>query len=41
MWEQTRVGRDGHAVTLLWIERPDDDEAESDELEELGLPEFR
>lgn len=41
LWEQTRVGRDGHAVTLLWAERPDDDEAETDEIEELGIPRFR
>ena len=41
LWEQTRVGRDGHAVTLLWAERLDDDEAETDEFDELGMPRFR
>ncbi|NNE87210.1 MAG: ImmA/IrrE family metallo-endopeptidase [Silicimonas sp.] len=41
LWEQTRVGYDGHAVTLLWAERPESDGAENDEFEELGMPRFR
>lgn len=41
LWEQTRVGYDGHAVTLLWAEKPDGDDAENDEFEELEMPRFR
>lgn len=38
--EQTRVGRDGHAVTLLWADQPDDDEDDSG-IPELTMPKFR
>ena len=41
IYEQTRVGRDGHAVTLLWADLPDDDDADEDGPKELGMPGFR
>ncbi len=41
LWEQTRVGYDGYAVTLLWAEKPESDGAENDEFKELGRPRFR
>ncbi len=40
LFEQTRLGKSGHAVTLLWAELPDDDD-EDDLLPELGAPRFR
>ncbi|WP_347310761.1 ImmA/IrrE family metallo-endopeptidase [Defluviimonas sp. SAOS-178_SWC] len=40
IYEQTRVGRDGHAVTLLWADLPDDDDADEGGPAELGMPEF-
>jgi hypothetical protein len=41
--EQTRLGRDGYAVTLLWAEQtePEDDEEDDGGLEELDMPRFR
>jgi len=39
LFEQTRVGQDGHAVTLLWATLPDTDDQE--ELKELSSPRFR
>lgn len=41
IWEQTRVGKNGHAVTLLWADLPDEDEDDDRGLPELGLPGFR
>lgn len=38
-FEQTRLTRDGHAVTLLWADLPDEDE--DDGPPELGMPRFR
>jgi Zn-dependent peptidase ImmA (M78 family) len=40
IFEQTRVGRDGHAVTLLWADLPDDDEDDGG-IPELTTPRFR
>lgn len=40
IYEQTRVGNNGHAVTLLWAEIPDKD-TDDDGLQELGMPQFR
>ena len=40
LFEQTRVANNGHAVTLLWAELPDDDE-DNGGLNELGIPGFR
>jgi hypothetical protein len=39
--EQTRLGRDGYAVTLLWAEQtePEDDEDDGG-FEELDMPRF-
>lgn len=41
--EQTRLGRDGFAITLLWASRgvPDEDDADDSGLEELDMPQFR
>jgi len=39
--EQTRMGADGHAVTLLWATMPDPDDEEGGGLAELGMPGFR
>ncbi|GHF60601.1 ImmA/IrrE family metallo-endopeptidase [Seohaeicola zhoushanensis] len=39
--EQTRVGKDGHAITLLWADLPDEDDDYDGELPELGTPGFR
>ncbi|MGR3743028.1 MAG: ImmA/IrrE family metallo-endopeptidase [Pseudooceanicola nanhaiensis] len=39
--EQTRVARNGHAVTLLWANIPDEDEEDDGGLPELGTPRFR
>lgn len=41
IYEQTRVGRDGHAVTLLWADLPHDDDADEGGPTEIGMPEFR
>ncbi|MEO1686837.1 MAG: ImmA/IrrE family metallo-endopeptidase [Pseudomonadota bacterium] len=42
LFEQTRVGRDGHAATLLWAEMPEgDDQGDADSgVAELGEPTF-
>ena len=40
IFEQTRVGANGHAVTLLWAKLPDHNIDEGG-LQELGLPQFR
>ncbi|WP_156874939.1 ImmA/IrrE family metallo-endopeptidase [Sulfitobacter alexandrii] len=40
--EQTRVGKNGHAVTLLWADLPDHDDEEKDHgVAELVVPGFR
>ncbi len=39
LFEQTRVGKNDHAVTLLWATLSDAEE--DDGLEELGIPKFR
>ena len=39
LFEQTRVGANGHAVTLLWATLADEDP--DDDLEELDSPRFR
>ncbi|WP_159087092.1 ImmA/IrrE family metallo-endopeptidase [Loktanella sp. Alg231-35] len=39
LFEQTRVAPNGHAVTLLWAELPDEDDGSG--LRELGMPGFR
>ena len=41
IFEQTRVGRDGHAVTLLWADLPDDPCGDDTGPSELGMPGFR
>jgi len=41
IFEQTRVGKDGHAVTLLSALLPDGREDDTGTLVELGLPSFR
>lgn len=41
LFEQTRVGGNGHAVTLLWASMPGADGADDDGIEELGTPGFR
>lgn len=30
LFEQVRIGRDGHALTLLWATLPDEDGADGD-----------
>lgn len=40
IYEQTRVGRDGHAVTLLWADLPEEDDTDEDGPRELGTPGF-
>ncbi len=40
-FEQTRVGRDGHALTLLWADLPDDPGGDDTGPSELGMPGFR
>ena len=40
LFEQTRVGHKGHALTLLWATLPPDHE-DGDDLPELGMPHFR
>lgn len=40
IYEQTRVGLDGHAVTLLWADLPDDDDTDEGGPTELGMPGF-
>ena len=39
--EQTRVGQNGYAVTLLWADIPEEEEDDDGGLPELGLPGFR
>src|SRR5690606_4277683 len=41
IFEQTRVGRDGHAVTLPWADLPDDPCGDDTGPSELGMPGFR
>ena len=41
IWEQTRVGKYGHAVTELWADTPEPNEDDGDGLTELGMPSFR
>jgi Zn-dependent peptidase ImmA (M78 family) len=41
VYEQTRVGKEGHAVTLLWADLPDEASGEEDGPSELGMPGFR
>lgn len=43
LYEQTRVGNKGHAVTLLWADSPDPDEDDGEDpgRPELGMPTFR
>ena len=41
LFEQTRIGSNGHAVTLLWLERDEVDEDDEDGAESLGSPRFR
>lgn len=41
IWEQTRVGKNGHAVTLLWADMPDEDDDIDASHRELGMPTFR
>ncbi|KUJ76892.1 hypothetical protein AVO45_10385 [Ruegeria marisrubri] len=40
LYEQTRVAANGHAVTLLWAELPEDDKDDGGP-KELGMPGFR
>jgi hypothetical protein len=40
VYEQTRVGRDGHAVTLLWADLLDDDDIDEGGPAKLGVPGF-
>ncbi|MCB2117490.1 MAG: hypothetical protein KDE00_14650 [Rhodobacteraceae bacterium] len=40
IYEQTRVGRDGHAVTLLWTDLPHEGDADEGGPAELGVPGF-
>lgn len=40
IWEQTRVGKNGHAVTLLWADMPDGGDDNGDCHRELGMPSF-
>lgn len=40
LFEQTRLGPDGHAVTLLWADLPED-EPDEDGPRGLGMPRFR
>lgn len=40
IYEQTRIGRDGHAVTLLWADLPNVHDAEEGGPTELGMPGF-
>jgi len=41
LWEQSRVGASGHAVTPLWAEFTNAEELETDSAEELEMPRFR
>ena len=41
LYEQTRLGNGGHAVTMLWADLPDEDDDEDESPDELGLPRFR
>jgi hypothetical protein len=40
IFEQTCVGRDGHAVTLLWADLPQEADADDGGLAELSAPHF-
>lgn len=40
LFEQTRVGGNGFAVTLLWAEFSDTSDEEDEMLPELGPPRF-
>ncbi|WP_347310738.1 hypothetical protein [Defluviimonas sp. SAOS-178_SWC] len=40
IYEQARVGKEGHAVTLLWADRTDEDDTEEGGPDELGPPGF-
>jgi Zn-dependent peptidase ImmA (M78 family) len=40
IFEQTRVGKDGHAVTLLWAELPNNSDDDAGGPEELSMPAF-
>lgn len=39
--EQTRLTNNRHTVTLLWAERPDEDDSDDGGLPEIGMPRFR
>lgn len=41
IFEQTHVGKNGHAVTLLWADLLDSRDADAGEPRELGMPGFR
>jgi hypothetical protein len=41
LYEQTRLGNDGHAVTMLWADIPDEEDNEVGSPDELGMPGFR
>ena len=41
LFEQTRLGNSGHAVTLLWAELSDEDDGDDSGLNELSMPQFR
>lgn len=41
LFEQTRLGANGHAVTLLWADLPDGCQDHADDLPEPGMPGFR
>ena len=38
IYEQTRIGRDGYAVTLLWADLPRNEDADKSGSTELGMP---
>lgn len=40
LFEQTRVGKNGYSTTLLWAEKPDDENDENFGLAELSAPRF-
>lgn len=41
IWEQTRIGKNRHAVTLLWADMPDEGDDNGESHRELGMPTFR
>ena len=41
IFEQTRVGNEGHAVTLLWADLPNTGNEDAGDATELGIPSFR